>query len=561
MSILLGVLAGLGAILFHSLLEEMRCLFEPQYFSGTFPLPSYFIVAVPVVGAVICATMTRLFPVVARERGVISVIRSIIINKGFIPLRVALFHLIAPIVCIGSGAPLGPEGPAAKVGSGMGSLMSQAFRLNRKDMMMYTAAGGGAAIAAVFNAPIAGVFFGIEVLLLNDLKNRALSALIISCVVADILSRSILGSKQIFSIPEYSLQTAGNFHFYLLLGVLCGLLSLVYFRIDRSMGRLINERLRITNEYMKLVPVALIFGLILLKYYQLFGIGYSTINEVLNNRISPNDIFMLLVLKILFLALFLNAGGYGGTFAPSLSIGAFFGYIFSVSMNLLFGTALDPIAFSLAGMGGVLAGINSIPLTAIMLVFEVTSDYRFILPLMLVSIISYLVIIYFNRGSVYTNSLKESGIDVSKRGEVDLLGKIRVQELMKTEYDLVNHHMPFRKLLDFIRDAKHGDMFVVDDNIRLVGMISLKHVRQALLDRDLIDLMIARDLAIPVPTISGKDPVSQALKKIEMYDIETIPVTSGGDMNIIGVLTHQDIIQAYNRLLNEWETDQFIVNY
>ena len=561
MSILLGVLAGLGAILFHSLLEEMRCLFEPQYFSGTFPLPSYFIVAVPVVGAVICATMTRLFPVVARERGVISVIRSIIINKGFIPLRVALFHLIAPIVCIGSGAPLGPEGPAAKVGSGMGSLMSQAFRLNRKDMMMYTAAGGGAAIAAVFNAPIAGVFFGIEVLLLNDLKNRALSALIISCVVADILSRSILGSKQIFSIPEYSLQTAGNFHFYLLLGVLCGLLSLVYFRIDRSMGRLINERLRITNEYMKLVPVALIFGLILLKYYQLFGIGYSTINEVLNNRISPNDIFMLLVLKILFLALFLNAGGYGGTFAPSLSIGAFFGYIFSVSMNLLFGTALDPIAFSLAGMGGVLAGINSIPLTAIMLVFEVTSDYRFILPLMLVSIISYLVIIYFNRGSVYTNSLKESGIDVSKRGEVDLLGKIRVQELMKTEYDLVNHHMPFRKLLDFIRDAKHGDMFVVDDNIRLVGMISLKHVRQALLDRDLIDLMIARDLAIPVPTISGKDPVSQALKKIEMYDIETIPVTSGGDMNIIGVLTHQDIIQAYNRLLNDWETDQFIVNY
>jgi len=561
MSILLGVLAGLGAILFHSLLEEMRCLFEPQYFSGTFPLPSYFIVAVPVVGAVICATMTRLFPVVARERGVISVIRSIIINKGFIPLRVALFHLIAPIVCIGSGAPLGPEGPAAKVGSGMGSLMSQAFRLNRKDMMMYTAAGGGAAIAAVFNAPIAGVFFGIEVLLLNDLKNRALSALIISCVVADILSRSILGSKQIFSIPEYSLQTAGNFHFYLLLGVLCGLLSLVYFRIDRSMGRLINERLHITNEYMKLVPVALIFGLILLKYYQLFGIGYSTINEVLNNRISPNDIFMLLVLKILFLALYLNAGGYGGTFAPSLSIGAFFGYIFSVSMNLLFGTALDPIAFSLAGMGGVLAGINSIPLTAIMLVFEVTSDYRFILPLMLVSIISYLVIIYFNRGSVYTNSLKESGIDVSKRGEVDLLGKIRVQELMKTEYDLVNHHMPFRKLLDFIRDAKHGDMFVVDDNIRLVGMISLKHVRQALLDRDLIDLMIARDLAIPVPTISGKDPVSQALKKIEMYDIETIPVTSGGDMNIIGVLTHQDIIQAYNRLLNEWETDQFIVNY
>jgi CIC family chloride channel protein len=214
-SIVLGLFSGTGAVVFHFLLKKMQLLFEPPYpqtlVSRYVDLP-VLLFFIPVLGALITAGMTWLMPDVARQRGVVSVIKSIMLRNGFIPIKVTLFHLLAPIISIGTGVPLGPEGPAAQIGSGMGSWMAQIFRFNAKDMRMYAAAGGGAAIAAVFNAPIAGVFFGIEVILLNDLKNTPLSALIISSVVADIFSRSILGTHHVFAIPAYNIGSVSTYH-------------------------------------------------------------------------------------------------------------------------------------------------------------------------------------------------------------------------------------------------------------------------------------------------------------------------------------------------------------
>ncbi len=561
LSIILGIAAGAGAVLFHYLLEKMRDLFEPRNFAGMFESGRYLIIAVPVVGGLICASLTRLFPKVARQRGVLDVVKAIILNNGYIPKRVTLFHLVSPIISIGTGAPLGPEGPVAKIGSGIGSFLSQTFRLNRKDMMMYTAAGAGAAISAVFNAPIAGVFFGIEVILLNDMKNRALSALIISSVIADILSRLILGNHHVFTIPSHTQGPVHTYLFYLVLGLVCGMISMLFLAGSRWYGKFLSERLKIKNEFLKLLPVTLLFGLILTKYYQLFGIGYATINAVLARGIPIQDLAVLLLLKFVFVILFMRSGSYGGTFAPSLSIGAFSGYLFAEIAGSLTGVALDPVAFALAGMGGVLAGINSVPITAIMLVFEVTGDYRFILPLMLVSIISFLVTIYFNRSNVYTVELMNQGIDVTKRGEVDLLGKVRVKELMRTDFDLVDQKTSFRDLFQMLMNSSLGDVFVTDSMERLAGIITLKDVRLAITDNDLVDLLIARDLAAAVPSVREDDPVSLAIQKIKMYDIDTIPVINNDrDRKITGALTHHDILQAYNTLLEEWETSQFLTD-
>lgn len=559
LSIILGLLAGGGAILFHSLLEKMRHLFEYQNFREFVDVPDYFIILIPVLGGIICSFMTFLLPEVAAKKGVLSVIKSIIIKKGYIPVKETIFHLFAPIISIGTGAPLGPEGPAAKIGSGIGSYMSQKFNLSKNDMIMYTTAGAGAAISAAFNAPIAGVFFGIEVILLNDLRNRALSALIISAVVADILSRAYLGSDKIFIIPPYDTGDLYAYPFYFGLAVMCGITALLYFKFSDSFRYFLNEKIKVHNPFLRLLPVTLLFGFVLLQYPDIFGIGYSIINSVIGRGMHFYDILILFFLKVIFLVLFVQAGAYGGTFAPSLSIGALLGASFALSMNFIFGVNLDPTAFALVGMGGVLAGINCIPLTSILLVFEVTHDYKFILPLMLVSIVSYLVIIYYKKGNIYTIALMAENIDVSKRGELDVLGRINADVILRKDMDVVDYRMPFRVLLQVIMHAKYGDVFVVDGDKKLIGIITLKDVRQALMDHDLVDLLIAQDLIMQVPVIRGSDPLSMAIQKIKQYDIENIPVVAeGADNEFIGIITHRDIIESYNRLIGEADHCEYL---
>ncbi len=552
LSILLGLLSGGGAILFHYLLEHMRFLFEGQSLKGFTGFPDYFIFFIPILGGIATSLMTFFLPEIAARKGVLTVIKSIILKKGYIPIKETVFHLFAPIISIGTGAPLGPEGPAAKIGSGIGSYMSQKFNLSKDDMVMYTTAGAGAAISAAFNAPIAGVFFGIEVILLNDLRNRALSALIISSVVADILSRAYLGNVRVFTIPHYEVGDIYSYPFYIALALLCGITALIYFKMSDSFGFLMNEKLKLFNPFLRLLPVTILFGLVLLKYEEIFGIGYNLANSVMAGQLGFRTVIILLGLKVIFLVLFIQGGAFGGTFAPSLSIGALLGFAFALLMNRIFGIHLDPTAFALVGMGGVLSGINCIPLTSILLVFEVTNDYKFILPLMLASIVSYLVIIYYKKGNIYTIALMNENIDMSKRGELDILSKISAGMILRKDMDIVDFRMPFKELLRIIINAKYGDVFVVDENKKLMGIITLKDVRQTLMDSDLVDLLIAHDLIVQVPVVKESDPLTLAITKIKQYDIENIPVVSDESEDILtGIITYRDIIQSYNRMLDE----------
>jgi len=561
-AVLVGTLAGIGAIFFHYVVEEMRLLFSPDRLDLLWPGFLHPIILVPVAGALILAFATRRFPKTAGERGVESVIKALIIKNGVIPLKTTLFHMFAAIMTIGTGAPLGPEGPAAKIGSGMGSALSQWFSLNRENIKIYTAAGAGAAISAVFNAPIAGVFFAIEVVLLNDLKNEALSFLIIASIVADILSRAVLGNDVIFTIPHYAPIHFAHLPWFLLLAVGCGAMSLFYFGTSKTVKHLFERLPGNQNPFVRLLPVAVVFGLVLLHFDALFGIGYTTMNAVLNNAFAPVMVLWLMLLRIVFLALFLRAGAFGGTFAPALGIGVMFGFLFATTVNTLLGTSLDPVVFGLVGMGGVLAGINSIPLTSILLVFELTRDFRIVLPLMAASIIAYIVVIYVNKRTVYAHALLKEGIDVDAMRDVDLLGKIKVGQLMVTDVETVSYRMPFNRLLQKLLRSAYGELCVVDDDNRLLGVIPLKGVRQALITHELVDLLIAGDLVVPVPPVTETDPVSTALKNIKKYDIENIPVVKNSTPGeLVGVLRHQDILHAYNAMLEEWETHKFLAAY
>ncbi len=559
-SIVLGIAAGGGAVLFHVALDTMKEHFAP---TGNFlDINTFYIVLIPVTGALVTSLMTRLFRQFSKERGVIGIIKSLLLKDGYLSARGTLFQAIAPVISIGTGIPLGPEGPAARLGSGIGSIMSRIFKLQVHNMKMYTAAGAGAAISAVFNAPITGVFFGVEVILLNDMKNQALSALIVSSVVADILSRAVLGNSHIIQLPRYDLGDISTYPFYIVMGIVCGLCALLYFKTGNLAGTILDKKLKIKNEYLRLLPLSLLFGFVLINYYHLFGLGYGTIHEVINSRLALETVLILLFLKIIFVAFFLRAGAYGGTFAPSLLIGVLLGYSFARIGTMLTGIPLDPVSFSIVAMGGVLAGINSIPLTSILLVFEISSDYRFILPLMLVSIIAHLISFYYNRGTVYQAGLKNCGIDISKRSEVDLLGKISVGELMSKKIDRASFRTPFRELSDIILKSRYGDVIITGDRENILGIVSLMDIRQALMNNELVDLLIAGDIMRPVPQVFEHDTVSSAMQKIKEYDLENIPVADSDDPEkTVGILTHFDIIQAYNKNLEEWETNQILLDF
>ncbi len=559
-AILIGVLASLGAIFFHYVVEQMRIFFHPEHLSSLLSVTFNPIFFVPVLGGIIIAAATALFPKIARETGVESVIKAMIIKNGYIPLKTTIFHMFTSIMSIGTGAPLGPEGPVAKIGSGIGSFLSQRFKFNQQSMKMFTAAGGGAAIAAVFNAPIAGVFFGIEVILLNDLENESLIFLIIASVVADILARAVLGNESIFVIPDYPMVPFIDYPWFLIFAVFCGLLSLFYVKLSDFFENFFKNTLSVKNPFVCLLPVSVVFGLILMPFDELFGIGYHTMNQVLNWEFAVSTVACLLLLRILFLALFLNAGAYGGKFAPSLAIGAMFGFVFATTTNSLLNLSLDPIAFSLVGMGGILAGINSIPLTSMLLVFELTRDYRIILPLMLASIVSFIIVLYVTKRTVYANALLKEGIDISAIGEVDILSRVQVKQLMVEDFETVSYRMPFQAVLGNLLHSTYGEICVVDDDSQLMGVITLKGVRQALITHELVDLLIADDLVLPIPPVTENDAVTQALEHIEKYDVENIPVvsrTAEGE-KITGILRHQDILQAYNTLREEWETNRFL---
>jgi len=547
-------------MLFHFALEAMKGVFSPE--STGAKTSSFLIVLIPAAGALITALMTRVFRKFSKERGVLSVIKSLLLKEGNLSARGTLFQAIAPVISLGTGAPLGPEGPAARLGSGIGSIMSRIFKMQVHNMKMYTAAGAGAAISAVFNAPITGVFFGIEVILLNDMKNQALSALIVSSVVADIVSRAVLGNSHIIQLPAYDLGGIGTYPLYLIMGITCGIFALLYFRMNAIAAYLFDKKLKIKNEYLRLIPLSLLFGLVLMQYSHLFGIGYGTIHDVLNNRIALETVIILLFLKIAFVALFLQGGAYGGTFAPSLVIGVLLGYSFASVGTILTGIPMDPVAFSIVAMGGILAGINSIPLTSMMLVFEISNDYRVILPLMLVSVIAHLISFSYNRGSIYQVGLKKSGIDISKLNEVDLLGRIAVNELMKGKIDTASFRTPFRELSEIILKSRLGDVVITGDRDNLLGIVSLMDIRQAFMNNELVDLLIAGDIMRPVPQVLENESVSSAMQKIKEYDLENIPVVDSSDTEkIVGILTHFDIIQAYNRNLEEWETNQILLDF
>ncbi len=548
-SLVIGTAAGLGAMVFHTLIEWMRFAINPSHFSGYLEIPSFVMSIVPVIGALMIIGLTRLFPQQASERGVTNVIKSVLLQKIPIPFFTTLFHLIASAVTLGTGAPLGPEGPSAKIGGGLGSYISSLFRLNIRKMTTYTVAGAGAAISAIFNAPIAGVFFGIEVILLNDLKNESLSALVIASVSADMVSKAYLGNVALLQIPKFQVNT-GEVFYFILLAMVCGIIALLFMELSHIIRKFYKKVIK-DDTITIVLPLSLLFAIAVMFFTDIYGIGYELINKVLAKEFSVNFLFILFVLKITFVALYFQTGAYGGLFAPSLCIGILVGYLFA-SMLSFFGVTLDPVAYALIGMGGMLAGLNSIPITAILMVFELTNDYRIILPSMLASVISHLTVTYYNKGTIYELELLEEGIDVRK-SRINVLESVNVRSIASKDFQTITTKAPLKSAMDKLIEVER--LVVVDDKGGYTGILSLNEVRQALLSSDVVELLICQDIVLHVNPCTESYSAAEALRRMDEYGIDFLPVVK--ENKVTAIVLYRDIISMYNKIIVQIEGKQY----
>ncbi|MBZ0178165.1 MAG: chloride channel protein [Melioribacteraceae bacterium] len=549
-AIITGAAVGLAAVFFHKAIDFFTYVFF-EIAAGELEviLGAAAVILIPVIGMLLQSLMTKISPVTAKKKGVAEVIKAVAMRGGFIRFRTTIFHFLAPAINIGSGGTVGPEGPAAQIGGGVASKLGQIIGLSDSRRRMFTAAGSGAAIAAVFNTPLGGIFFALEVVLLNDFQSATFSALILASVTASAISRIFLGDNPAFTFTATSFESYDQLYLYLILGIGAGIISLLFLRYSQVVNDLFaQKKIAEIPRWIKMAAVGLIVGVSGYFYNEIFGIGYHAINEILANHFSWNIVLILLVLKFILVPLILNSGGFGGVFAPSLFIGASFGYVAAYALKFFWDVEVDTTTFVLVGMGAVLGGINSIPISAILIIFEMTREYSFILPLMLSVVISTTIVQLVVRRSVHLEHLQKEGYDLAAGRESRILKSVQVKDIMRKEIVLLPEDTPLPVIVTKLLESHHSTFYTSDAKGNLTGAISENELRPIITEYEQVrDFIVAKDIARhELTTVKETDDLHFVLNLFGQRNIDEFPVYSE-EGKIVGSITRQDVISAYNR--------------
>jgi CIC family chloride channel protein len=554
-ALLVGVGAGLGAVGFRRLINGVQALAfgdVGMYLSGISPL---HLMIIPALGGALFGPLIYRFAREAKGHGVPEVMEAVALRGGRIRPRVALVKALASSICIGTGGSVGREGPIAQIGSALGSTIGQALRLSDEWVRTLVACGAAGGIAATFNAPIAGALFALEVIL-GRFHASYFGAVVISSVIADIVAHAFDGDYQAFIIPEYSLVNPWELIFYAILGLLAALAAvgftrLLYFSEDTW------DKIRVP-EYVKpalggiLIGVIGIFTYKLDGYPRVFGVGYESITEALFGQLTLQITLALLFIKMLATITTLGSGGSGGVFAPSLFMGAMLGEAFGQGIHMLFPAITAPAgAYALVGMAAFFSGAAHAPVTAILILFEMTGDYQIILPLMFATVMSTLISRIISRESIYTLKLTRRGIHLEEGQDIDVMQGILVGEAMTTDYDTVPADMTLIDLARAFATTHHHGFPVVDNDGDLVGVVTLQDLEYAL-EKALPDKQIVQDIATTDNLVVAypHEPMWVALKRLGGRDIGRLPVVAEeGSRRLLGTVRRSDIIHAYNNAI------------
>ncbi|MCP4682815.1 MAG: chloride channel protein [Desulfobacterales bacterium] len=550
LGIIVGIAGGYGAVGFRYLINFIQSMAygsSDELLDVVQSIPWHLRIAIPAIGGLIVGPVVYFFAREAKGHGVPEVMYSVALKQGIIRKRVVFIKALVSAVCIGTGGSVGREGPIVQIGSAVGSALGQVFKVSAKRIRTMVGCGAAAGIAATFNAPIAGSIFAIEIIL-GEFEIASFSPIIISAVAATAISRHYLGDVPAFVLPSYELNSALEFPLYAVLGVFCALVA-VGFTLFLYRAEDAWNSLRFP-EYLKAVLGGLIIGAMGLVFPHVLGVGYGAIDLALMLKLSGWIMGLLILLKILATSITIGSGGSGGIFAPSLFMGAMAGGAFGALAHSLFpSVAASAGAYGVVGMGAVVAATTHGPLQAIMIIFEMTGDYKIILPLMITCIISCLVARRLCGESIYTFKLIRRGINIRSGKEVNVLKSISVADVMNPEPETMPENLSLGKIAEKISRSKYNSFPMVDEGGNLTGILSFLDYRDAAFDENLRDLVVAKDLAtLDVVTVSLDDNVYDALEKITPKDFSILPVVSPDDPSqLVGIVTRGDILEAYDK--------------
>lgn len=570
LSIAIGATTGLAAVFFIKLIHGIQ-YFCYAYLPSLLPgLDIWAYLLIPVIGGILVGPLIY-FAHEAKGHGVPEVMQALIVHGGRIRARVAAAKILASALCIGTGGSAGREGPIVQVGSAFGSTLGQILNLSDERIRNMVACGAAAGIAATFNAPIAGVIFSIEVLM-SGLQVRAFGNVVIAAVSSSIVSRVFLGARPAFEVPGYTLVSPLSILLYLALGLLAALVGIMFIRMLDFSERFFDNW--DFPQLFKPAVGALGLGVIGLTYTiipgigvpeavrdqmdnpilqtlpHMYGSGFEFIEIALQGSGSLWVLLLLVFLKPLATSFTLGSGNSGGVFAPSLFIGAMFGGAMGHLFELWFPSISGGAgAYALVGMAAVFSATARAPLTAMLIVFEMSNDYLIILPLMVAGVTACYFAQWLHPESIYTLKLSKRGIRFSEGRDMDIMQGVRVSEVMKVNPVTIHKDKPLYELMSLFQESNILGFPVMQDYSKLHGIVTLQDIHKLQSREDFSPLgMTVKDVAIENPiTVYPDEPIWAAIQKMAPRDLARLPVIDrDGSKTLLGVISRSDILRAYD---------------
>jgi len=551
LGVLVGLGGGLGAVVFRWMIKT----FQAGFFGNGKHILSfmgpYYTILLPALGGLLVGPLTHFLAPEAKGHGVPEIMEAVAVRGGRIRARVAMIKSVASAVCIGSGGSVGREGPIAQIGAALGSITAGLLNVSDTRRRTLVACGAAAGIAATFNAPIGGAFFALE-LILGRWTADAFAPVVVAAVTGAAIGRSVFGNVPAFAVPAYELANLTELPAFLLLGIIVAPVAVAFIRA-----------VALSEEFFEDLPIppyalpvfgGLIVGVIGMYDPTLYGVGYEKLQELLvSTNFDIAALVVLLFMKIITTSTTIGSGGSGGVFSPSLYLGGIVGAVFGVVMAGLFAGTTTPAAYALTGMTALFAATSHAPITAGLIVFELTSDYRMILPLMAACGASVLVARAITRFSIYNIKLVRRGVHVELGHDVQVLSEIPVEKAMTTELPIVPKEMPVAEVIALFEKTRLYGLPVVNGNGRLAGLVTLSDIRRAGsagLHRGVGEIA-THQLVIAFPDESLND----ALRKMGLRGVGHLPVVDREDhTRLLGWITTQDILAQYNRYLTRRHT-------
>ena len=569
LALIVGFFAAVAAFILHWIINQIVLLLTSQFDrTGA----NWLYLVYPVVGIYLTSLFVRYIVKDNISHGITRILYAISTNKSRLKSHNCWSSVIASAITIGFGGSVGAEAPIVLTGSAIGSNLGKVFHLDRKMLMTLVGCGAAGAIAGIFKAPIAGLVFTLEVLMI-DMTMSALLPILVSCVTATCFTYIFSGDAALFTFHLDSEWSVQRIPACVLLGVTCGLISLYFIRMMSSCENVFAKFK--DYPYIRLVIGGTVLSLLIFLFPALYGEGYSSINLLLNgqteadwNRILNNSLFsgqgtmlipyiaLVLLTKVIATSATNGGGGCGGTFAPSLFIGCFTGFLFSRLWNIQqIGVYIPEKNFSLLGMAGVMSGVMHAPLTGIFLIAELTGGYSMFMPLMIVSVCAYLTIIIFEPHSIYGSRLARQGKLLTHHTDHAVLTLMNLDSVIERDYLSVTPDMELGQIVHKISRSHSTVLPVLDAGGMLIGEIDIMKIRNVLFRIELYHHFTAQQLMTePKALLSDATPMAEVMQTFDRTGANWLPVLDV-DSHLKGYISRQRIYTMYRKMVADMSED------